>query len=52
MVEKKTRGSIEEGPSWERIGWATRLRKSGRKRGLEGALRRDRRGSVLGGLLG
>ena len=38
----------------ERIGWATRLRKSGirRKRRLEGALKRDYRGSVLGGLLG
>ena len=36
----------------ERIGWATRLRKSGRKRRLEGALKRDCCASVLGGLLG
>ena len=36
MVEKENyRGSIEEGPSWECIGWATRLRMSGRKK-LEG----------------
>ena len=68
MVERrlKTRGTCEsltnsgrkrglEGAragTYERFGWATRLRKSGRKRKLEGALKRDYRESVLGGLLG
>ena len=45
MVERrfKIRGTCE------RFEWATRLRKSGRKRRLEGALKRVYRLSILGG---